>query len=310
MPTHEPYFPAYARLGEPEEDRRIQQEILFNEQLTRAMGWLFPPGCRLVNAKNVLEVGCGRGAWARAMATAYKPAQVIGIDVDRQAIASAVVLAYRSETKGAMFVHRPVRTLNDLTFPARSFDAIRVALPAEVWLDVEVAPLLDSLYALCRPGGVLLWSLGEPPAPSSPTFDRLVVLLHEGLLRLSRQEEQVLFVENIELHKPGELSLSAWMRRWLDVLGLEQIREHDCALWLAAGTPVHGLFCTSLQRGLARLAPWLKELEVVQEQDWQELCAALWNEVRHPTFTGLLTIRSVWGTRPRSLRVPARASKE
>jgi SAM-dependent methyltransferase len=103
---------------------------------------------------SVLDVGCGEGLFTREIARRYPNAQVVGIDVDAEAV--AVATARGAHVPNVRFMVHDVRQpLTD----AGDFDAAAMWLVLPYFTDRRTA--LANLAAALRPGGVAL--LGNVP---------------------------------------------------------------------------------------------------------------------------------------------------
>ena len=99
-----------------------------------------------LNGKRVLEVGCGRGDFARLLATRYPEASITATDFSDTAIELA-----RSKAKLSANVNFLVADAQALPFDADSFDMM---ISCECLEHVESPPLMLSSMARCLvPGG-------------------------------------------------------------------------------------------------------------------------------------------------------------
>jgi demethylmenaquinone methyltransferase / 2-methoxy-6-polyprenyl-1,4-benzoquinol methylase len=118
-----------------------------------------------ITVRRALDVGCGTGEFARAVAHRYPAAEVVAVDFTRAMVARAAETA----------VERPERagyaraTVFRLPFPDAAFDLVTNGfllrnLP-------QLAGAIREMRRVLRPGGVLLsLELGEPP---NPLFGRM-----------------------------------------------------------------------------------------------------------------------------------------
>jgi 2-polyprenyl-3-methyl-5-hydroxy-6-metoxy-1,4-benzoquinol methylase len=152
------------------------------------LDWLFP----VRSGERVLDVGCGSGVFADAMAR--RGASVVGVDGNPQAVA----YAQRTFARPGLSFYRGL--VDDLELPLAGFDkAICLEVIEHVHLE-QAYTLLAAVHKLLRPGGELLlttpnyrgfWPLIEWSADrlSSVTGvakmggDQHVSRFHRGLLR-------------------------------------------------------------------------------------------------------------------------------
>jgi 2-polyprenyl-3-methyl-5-hydroxy-6-metoxy-1,4-benzoquinol methylase len=154
------------------------------------LDWMFDvrPG------ENVLDVGCGSGVFADAMAA--KGARVLGVDANPDAI------AYAKRTFGRPGLEFKLGLLDELALPPRSFDKVAcLEIIEHVYLD-QVQKLLESVHALLVPGGQLLittpnyrgtwpvleWALDRFSSAAKMDGEQHVTHFHRKLLRKMCQQ--------------------------------------------------------------------------------------------------------------------------
>jgi phosphoethanolamine N-methyltransferase len=99
--------------------------------------------------KAVLDLGCGTGGVTRFLAETYRPAHVVGVDIDPGLIARASKRAADAGLSNTL-TFRTVR-LGRLPFPDASFDVV-FSKDAMVHLEDKEA-LFGEIFRLLRPGG-------------------------------------------------------------------------------------------------------------------------------------------------------------
>lgn len=99
--------------------------------------------------KAVLDLGCGTGGITRFLAETYRPASIVGVDIDGGLIERANKRAAEAGLGGAL-TFRTVR-LGRLPFPDGSFDLV-FSKDAMVHIDDKEALFAD-IFRLLRPGG-------------------------------------------------------------------------------------------------------------------------------------------------------------
>jgi phosphoethanolamine N-methyltransferase len=100
---------------------------------------------------SVLDLGCGTGGITRFLAESYRPACVVGIDVDAGLIARATERASKARL-GDRLAFRTV-TPGPLPFADRSFDVV-FSKDAMVHIADKEA-LFAEIFRLLRPGGII-----------------------------------------------------------------------------------------------------------------------------------------------------------
>jgi len=123
----------------------------------------------------VLELGCGEGANATAMAFHAPGSEIVGIDISTAAIARARVAAEALGFSNVTFRHVDIM---DLSLEAAPFDYI-IAHGVYSWVE---APVRDRLLAICRallgPHGVAFVSYNTLPGYHVAGMLREMMLFH------------------------------------------------------------------------------------------------------------------------------------
>lgn len=123
----------------------------------------------------VLELGCGEGANATAMAFHAPGSEIVGIDISTAAIARARVAAEALGLSNVTFRHVDIM---DLSLEAAPFDYI-IAHGVYSWVE---APVRDRLLAICRallgPHGVAFVSYNTLPGYHVAGMLREMMLFH------------------------------------------------------------------------------------------------------------------------------------
>ncbi len=105
---------------------------------------------RLPSAARILDAGCGQGLAFGLLETHFKPAQIVGMDIDKQQIAKAMGLAANIST--------PTQALHGnasaQTFEAESFDI--VFCHQLLHHTSQQYETLSEFYRILKPGGILL----------------------------------------------------------------------------------------------------------------------------------------------------------
>lgn len=162
--------------------------------------------------RRILDAGCGPGLTSLALSRRYPEAEVLGIDVEAQAIALARRLA-QDEVRCSFELGR----LEDLGEPAASFDVIQCRAVLEHVYDP--AGVLSALLRLLRPGGLLFVETPNYFYPWEPHVR--VPMLPKGpksLVRLLCRvgDRDPAFVEHLNFSCDPRT-----MRRWSENAGVD-----------------------------------------------------------------------------------------
>ncbi len=162
-------------------------DIRFEQVIVEEIGALLPgrllAACDLSHARSLLEIGCGAGAWLRAVARLYPDLQCIGIDQDERLVKVANALAQRDHLAQVAFLAQQLNDLSPTLFPQASFDFVHLSLLGRYILTANYPALAQTSAGLCRPGGFVCWTEAELPVTNSPACERLTSLVCEALQR-------------------------------------------------------------------------------------------------------------------------------
>ena len=160
-------------------------DIRFQRIIIEEMGELLPgkllAECDLTHARSLLEIGCGAGAWLRAVARLYPNLQCIGIDQDELQVKAANALAQRDHLAQVAFLATDMNDVSPARFSPGTFDLVHLSLLGRYILTADYPALAQTSAALCRPGGVMCWTEAELPITTSPACERLTSLVCEAL---------------------------------------------------------------------------------------------------------------------------------
>lgn len=117
----------------------------------------------LVPGRQVLDVGCGTGTLAVALAKCVGPSGwAAGVDASPEMIAAAKAKAVRAKID----VHFEVAAAQQLPFPDAMFDAVTTSLTIHHVPEADRLLAVRELLRVLRPGGQLL--IAEFQAPTRP----------------------------------------------------------------------------------------------------------------------------------------------
>ncbi|MFT5218993.1 MAG: SAM-dependent methyltransferase [Gammaproteobacteria bacterium] len=105
-----------------------------------------------VEGKDILDIGCGLGGAAVALAKNHKAGKVYAIDVEESVLARARDLVAR-ESLGNQIKLILVEP-GDLQFPDRSFDIVHITAVACHFQNLK--PLFSEILRVLKPGGVIV----------------------------------------------------------------------------------------------------------------------------------------------------------
>src|SRR5258706_2854326 len=219
----------------------VYDGIRFQEVIVEEMGEVLPAQllaeCDLSRARAILEIGCGAGAWLRAVARLYPDLQCIGLDQDERLVKVANALAQRDHLAQVALLAQQLNDLSPTLFPQASFDLVHLSLLGRSILTANYPALAQTGAGLCRPGGIVCWTEAELPITNSPAFERLTSLVCEALQRAGQSFIPEKMWEWAAYFAPRSaktgLDRSTYQRRYLGITAMlgRWLRDAGC------GTP-------------------------------------------------------------------------
>jgi len=307
-------------------------DIRFEQVIVEEMGALLPgqllAACDPSHARTVLEIGCGAGAWLRAVARQYPDLQCIGIDQDERLVKVANALAQRDHLAQVAFLVQELNDLSPTLFPQGSFDLVHLSFLGRYILTANYPALAQTCTALCRPGGIVCWTEAELPITTSPAFERLTALVCEALQKAGQSfipERMWEWAEHFAArsgmtvierssYKRHSLGITPMLGRWLRDAGCgaqpemptyslwrlddRVIHETAYAIEMSAGQPAHQGFVRQAMRFAHQVKPFLLRTGVIEEMQHAVLCDQLEVELASPDFCGLSYLLRAWAPRP------------
>lgn len=150
--------------------------------MMEALGNLLPPQVDLSKVQKVLDIGCGRGEWARRLARENPHIHVIGIDTSLKLIREAASLAAAENLTSISFYQ--FDTAQELNFPDASFDVVHVHSLASFISTTMWFKILEEMIRLLKIGGWLNVVDFELGSTSSPAYNKLAVIGMAGVRAL------------------------------------------------------------------------------------------------------------------------------
>ncbi len=306
-------------------------DIRFQRVVIKEMGELLPAKllaqCDLSRARAILEIGCGTGAWLRAMARQYPDLQCLGIDEDELQVQVANALASRDGLPQVACLAHNINDLSPTLFPERSFDLIHLSFLSRYILMADYPALAQMSAALCRRGGVVCWTEAELPITNSAAFERLTSLVCEALQRFGQSfipermwewadlvaaRSQKAGIERFSSQRRA-LGITPMLGRWLRGAGCGVQRERalyslwgidECvidetayAIEVSVGQPAYEGFVRQARRFAGQVKPLLLLTGVIEEREHTALCEQIETELSRQDFCGLSFLLRVWGQR-------------
>src|SRR5579875_153844 len=150
--------------------------------MMEALGRLLPEAVDLKRVKKVLDIGCGKGEWARRLARAHPGIQIIGVDTSFKLVREAVEQAAAEGLRSVSFYR--FDTTQTLEFPNESFDVIHIHSLASFVSTAMWNRILEEMLRLLKIGGWLNIVDYEHGTTSCAAFNRLAAMGMAGVRAL------------------------------------------------------------------------------------------------------------------------------
>jgi SAM-dependent methyltransferase len=262
--------------------RLIEQSKLF----TRAMGGLFPDELDLSGIRRVLDLGCGPGEWANAVASDYPCLNVVGVDINETMIGYATAFA---RVQGRPNISFEVMNMKQpLAFPDAAFELINARFIVGLQERASWPVLLAECRRVLAPGGILLLSEGERGISTSPALQRL-----EGWLTRALWEQGRTF--SVDGQTIGIVHMLGRLFQQAGFVGLEQ---RPFVLDASSDAPLYASSWHEFEVTYALLQPYLVGSGVVDAATYDRCYRWMLAETRHVDFRCLAFGLSAWGRKP------------
>jgi ubiquinone/menaquinone biosynthesis C-methylase UbiE len=255
------------------------------QMLTKTIG-IFPAGINPTPFHCILDLACGPGEWALAVAEAYPHIQVTGIDIDQLMINYARYLASERTRSNAQFHCASI--LQTLPFANESFDMINARLLCAFMPPAAWTSLLQECKRLLRPGGIICLTEAERSISNSPAQESLNTIFTKALRRAGLS-----FSVNDHF-----IAITPQLRRLLRESGIENIQQQATIIDFSQGEPLHADMIEDLATVFKVAQPFFIKCQVTTQEELDQLYPQLLAELDAPDFCGLWWYLSAWGQKP------------
>jgi ubiquinone/menaquinone biosynthesis C-methylase UbiE len=238
-----------------------------------------------LETKEVLDIGCGPGAWALALAKEYPEVEVVGVDLSDIMISYAQAQAKIRKINNITFQVMDIRALD---FEPERFDFINVRLIGAALRKEDWTTLWQRCFTMLRPGGQIRWSEADVPQSSSPAYDEFYVLLTTAMKRLNQTFSNT----------GNTIGILPRMIPMLMAAGFVDIDELAYALDSSSYT---ALWQGGLEISIAFLhliKPLLLRTHLIDEEQFTQLFEQAVQEMQAPDYVALSLMLSIWARKP------------
>ena len=251
---------------------------------TQGLDGPFPHRLNVSDVHNVLDLACGPGEWALAVAEAYPALRITGVDQ------SSVMVNFARFMSQAMPTVRfeVMDILTPLAFPDESFDLIHARfiagfMPTEAW-----PRLLVECRRLLRPGGVLLLVEGEMALTTSPAIEQLSTYFTQALRAVGQSFSP----------DGRHLGITPMLKTLLTKAGFRSCRTEAVAMKHSTGTEFHHSLYEDYYVAFHLMQPFLVQAGVATYEQLIPLYHRMLEEMRAGDFCSLAFLLQAWGRKP------------
>lgn len=248
---------------------------------TQGLGGLFPRRLDVSGVHDVLDLACGPGEWALAVAETYPSMRVTGGDQSEVMVQFACSISHTVPT----VTFKVMDILAPLAFPDESFDLIHARfiagfMPVEAWLR-----LLAECKRLLRPGGIILLVEGEMAFTTSPAVEQLSASFTQALRAVGQSFSP----------DGRHLGITPVLRRLLAEVGFRSCRTEAAAIEHSAGMDYHKSLYEDYYVAFHLMQPFLVRAGVATYEQLIPLYHRMLEEMRADDFCSLAFVLQVWG---------------
>jgi ubiquinone/menaquinone biosynthesis C-methylase UbiE len=277
------------------------RNLLLQRWLSDEMDGLVPESMERADTHDVLHVACGRGDGLFDLARAHPHIQFVSIERDEGSMRAAEHLARSEGVQNITLLAHDLTHFDPHLFPHVGFDVINVAFLAEYLLTIDYSAFAQSLWTICRPGGMVHWLESELPITNSSACESLMAKLCQALqaaghsfIPPSLQEIAEIFARlqqkagyTVRPYERRALGITPMIGSWLRKAGFQPISNMPYAIEVSEGTKAHPHFVQLALAFSHQIKPFLLRTGVMSEPAFEELIHQMEGELQAPTFCGM-----------------------
>jgi ubiquinone/menaquinone biosynthesis C-methylase UbiE len=249
--------------------------------LTQATG-ILPTQIDLTETYHLLDVACGPGGWARAVARQLPDIEIVGVDINRDMVGYANAFAKVEQLHNLSFQVMDVRQA--LAFADASFDLVNARLLTAA-VNKHVWPALVKEYArITRPGGwIVLTESDKFFITNSEAGDALVEMGLKAMLRTG-------FYGGIW----GD-GITPHLASFCTNAGLTDIQSEQHLIDFSSGTPAYPALVSNVKIAWLLMQPFILKMGYSTQEEltvWYEKAI---QDVERDDFRGHVDLTRVWG---------------
>jgi SAM-dependent methyltransferase len=236
---------------------------------------------------DVLELGCGPGAWTLDVGRAYPDMQVIGIDSSHLMVTYAQSCAEALQVRNVRHLQVP-SLAGPFDFPDASFDVISSQFLSKCLFKGDWPGLLAECRRLLRPRGSLCLTEFEVGLSNAPFHEEFISLFLQAMNRAGRS------------FCPTGRHLGLWceLEPLLVAAGFEHCSCQVHAINYSYGVPDREEWTNDYLILSKQVQPLILQMQLATPQYLERLSQQQQRELHLPGFHGVLPLFTVRGTKP------------
>lgn len=269
-----------------EDDTEIARLTLQDRHYTEAMGGVLAeqPEPDVARLADVLDLGCGPGGWAVALAAGYPGKRVHGVDISVKMIDHARRAAARRHLDNAEF------SVMDLTAPLEfsdgAFDLVNARqigfLAPPAW-----RRLLGECVRVLRPAGIVRLTEVEAPLTSSAGLERCFLFFTRALHARGQSFSPT----------GHRLGLVPMLKPLLSGAGLVGVSHRGHFVDCSAATPLRDDFASKWLDLFALMRGFILETGVAEPGEYADAYERMRAELAADDFACVAQLFTAWGRR-------------
>jgi SAM-dependent methyltransferase len=240
-----------------------------SREATTALG-LFPQRMNIPPVAAILDIGCGPGEWALAVARAFPESQITGIDISTTMVAYAQHSAREQELHNASFFVMDAR--QPLKFSDESFDIVHMRFLSGFLTTTLWPKLIAEGYRVLRPGGQIC----------STDYNVL-------------QTQALRMAGHCFTTEGDQMGVTAVHAHLLRDAGFRNVQEQAYAIDYSAGMPRHQGAFDDWRTVMKLMQPYLIRCGLATQPELDILYERALAEMGDASFRALAYLHAAWG---------------
>ncbi len=274
---------------DPESGLEMARLMYQDKLITQTMGGLLEDIPHVSQARRILDVACGPGAWALEVAFSYPKVEVVGFDLSNLMVQYANAQAKAQRLSNARFVVMDAR--KPLEFPDGWFDVVNTRFISGFMRKEDWPGLVGELVRITRPGGVVRFTESDDAGiTNSPALEKLQTLSLRAAYLAG-----MTFYPNPEARSSG---ITPMLGLFLYNAGCRNIQEKVHILNYSTGSKAHLNQYENWKMAWKLGQPFLLKMKMGTQEELNALYEQMLVEMMRSDFRALMYIVSVWGEKP------------